>query len=478
MDPIKSIAERIARDFVPPENPVTPSSEPANRFGLGDPDCPICHGVGFVIKSNSDDDPHGDKMVPCECRVRMFASNRKTINENNSNIQGYENMTFEKFVIPSEEDNLLWPNERKTLLDALSHARQFAENPNKWLFYTGIFGTGKTHLAAAIANYSLSKGYKIIFQPVPDLLDELRSSYGSNNTTYEETIERIKTVPILILDDLGAQNATDWAEEKLYQIFNYRYVNQLPTVITSNVGLSKIDGRIVSRLGDNNLTAVIQMNVPSYRTKQRINDYEDNISILHLLSDKTFDNFDPRRDLTGEASRQLNTAVDRCKEFASETKNWLVLIGPSGIGKMHLAAAIGNECRKARDQLFFVTASDLLDYLRATYSPTSTITYDAVFEKVRKCDVLILNYLDTMNATPWAKEKIYQILNYRYQAKLPTMITLQKPLKEVDQNIRSRLADTSLCTVVNMFSVPMFYSAPDEDMNEMNKTRWGKKSGR
>ncbi|MBQ6503494.1 MAG: ATP-binding protein [Flexilinea sp.] len=470
MDPIKSIAERIARDFVPPENPVTPSVEPENRFGLGDPDCPICHGTGFVIRGGNEE-PGSGTMTPCECRVRMFEFDRKKVNANVSNMQGYEKMTFDSFIIPSEESNEFWPEERLKLEEALYEAKHFAANPKKWLFYTGIYGTGKTHLAAAIANYALENGYRIIFQPVPDLLDELRSSYNNKNDSYEETIERIKSIPLLILDDLGAQNTTDWAEEKLYQIFNYRYVNKLPTVITSNVGLSKIDGRIVSRLGDRDLTTVIHMNVPSYRTKQRINDYEDNISILHLLSDKTFDNFDPRRNLTGEASRQLNTAVDRCKEFARETKNWLVLIGPSGIGKMHLAAAVGNKCKKDGDQLFFVTASDLLDYLRATYSPNSTITYDAVFDKIRKCEVLILNYLDTMNATSWAKEKIYQLLNYRYQAKLPTMITLQKPLKVVDQNIRSRLADTSICTVVNMFSVPMYYSAPDEDIENMKNDR-------
>ena len=53
-----------------------------------------------------------------------------------------------------------------------------------------------------------------------------------------------------MIDDLGTQNATPWAQEKLYQIFNYRYVNRLPTVVTTNQPLEEIEGRIHSRLRD------------------------------------------------------------------------------------------------------------------------------------------------------------------------------------------------------------------------------------
>ncbi len=466
MDPIKSIAERIARDFVPPENPVTPSAEGENRFGLGDPDCPICHGTGFVIRGGNEE-PGSGTMTPCECRLRMFEFDRKQNYTNRSNIYGYEKMTFDSFKI--EGNGSLRKDQQRSLEEALDFSKSFAEQPKGWLFFVGSYGGGKTHLAAAIANSLLSKGKMVIFQPVPDLLDQLRMSYGNRSETYEERVEKIRTVPFLFLDDLGTQNATDWAEEKLYQIFNYRYVNKLPTVITSNVNVEKIDGRIASRLVDYNLTKRIELNVPDYR---KINiGGEDNISTLNYMGNRTFETFDLRQNLGGNAAKELRMAYEKSKAFADDTYGWLVLAGKSGIGKMHLAAAVGNECRKAGDQLFFVTASDLLDYLRATYSPNSTTTYDFVFDHVRKCEVLILNYLDTLNATPWAKEKIYQLLNYRYQAKLPTMITLQKPVKEMDRNIQSRLVDKNLCTIVNMFSVPMYYSDPDEDIESMKNDR-------
>ena len=163
MDHIRSIAERIAQDFVPPENPVTPSAEPQNRFGLGDPDCPICHGIGFVKREITNQNPSFETMVPCECRVRMFEHERDTNNKNNSNIRGYESLTFDTFN--TKGNGFLRIDQQRCLEEALEFSLSFAEKPKGWLFFQGNYGSGKTHLAAAIANYLLSKGKTIIFQP-------------------------------------------------------------------------------------------------------------------------------------------------------------------------------------------------------------------------------------------------------------------------------------------------------------------------
>lgn len=470
MDPIKSIAERIARDFVPPENPTLPSSEPENRFGLGDPDCPICHGAGFVIRDAGSDEVGSGVMTVCTCRMRKFEDAGKRVKALNANLGGYEQMTFDNFNV--EGRGQLRSEQKTNLAYARDCAQRFAENPVDWLLYTGRYGTGKTHLAAAIANQALDNGMELIFQPVPDLLDQLRVSYGGTSETYEERFDKIRTTPLLILDDLGAQSPTAWAEEKLYQIINFRYVNRLPTVITSNVNMREMDGRIASRLRDPMVNHIV-MTVPDYRDPLSGTGMEDDISILHLLYNRSFDNFDSRRSerLSDRAASELARAYSECLSFAQEPVGWLVLAGPSGIGKTHLAAAIGNYRKDRMENPIFVTASDLLDHLRATFSPNSTTTYDAVFDQVRGAPLLILNYLDTMNATPWAREKMYQILNYRYQAQLPTVITLLKPVKDVDPNIRSRLVDANLCTVVQMFNVPMYNTNPDIDIMELKDAR-------
>ena len=474
MDPIKSIAERIARDFVPPENPVVSSAETENRFGLGDPDCPICHGAGFVIREGSSSDSGPGNMTVCSCRLKKYENVGKRAKALNANLGGYEQMTFDNFSV--EGRGHLRSEQKTNLMYARDCARQFAESPADWLLFTGRYGTGKTHLAAAIANYALDQGMELIFQPVPDLLDQLRISYGGTSETYEERFEKIRTAPLLILDDLGAQSPTAWAEEKLYQIINFRYVNHLPTVITSNVNMREMDGRIASRLRDPMVNHIV-MTVPDYRDPLSGSGMEYDISILHLLCNRSFDNFDSRRSehLSDRSAAELARAYSECLAFAQEPSGWLVLAGPSGIGKTHLAAAIGNYRRERMENPIFVTASDLLDHLRATFSPNSTTTYDAVFDQVRSASLLILNYLDTMNATPWAREKMYQILNYRYQAQLPTVITLVKPVKEVDPNIRSRFVDANLCTVVQMFNVPMYNTNPEIDLSELKDARSGTK---
>ena len=475
MEQAYSIAERIARDFIRPDKPVEQPAEntdaPVNRFGLGEPNCPICGGAGFVIRGGTPDDPTSGTMQPCECRIRLTEAQGKKVRTLNANLGGYEHMTFDSFN--TEGRGMLSDEQRTNLKFARDCAAEFAANPAGWLFLTGRYGTGKTHLAAAIANEAITRGISCIFQPVPDLLDQLRMGYGNTTDSYEDRFERVRSIPLLILDDLGAQSSTPWAEEKLYQIINHRYTNKLPTVITSNVSLREMDGRVASRLRDEDLVRRVIMQVPDYRDPLSGNGPEDDISILHLLTYSRFENFDTRRseNLSDRAAAQLARAYSECLSFAQEPSGWLVLAGPSGIGKTHLAAAIGNYRKDRNDQPVFVTASDLLDHLRATFSPNSSTTYDIVFDQVRSTPLLILNYLDTMNATPWSKEKMYQILNYRYQAKLPTVITLLKPVREVDPNIRSRLVDANFCTVVQMFDVPMYNTNPEIDLNDLKNAR-------
>ena len=107
----------------------------------------------------------------------------------------------------------------------------------------------------------------------------------------------------------------------------------------------------------------------------------------------------------------------------------------------------------------FVVVPDLLDHLRATFSPSSTVSYDRLFQEVRTSPLLILDDLGTQSATPWAREKLYQLLNYRYNAELPTVITTSSPLEEIDNRISSRMLDATLCTI-HYIDVPPYARGP------------------
>ncbi|MEE9284893.1 MAG: ATP-binding protein, partial [Dehalococcoidia bacterium] len=103
-------------------------------------------------------------------------------------------------------------------------AQHFAEEPSGWLVFSGPSGCGKTHLAAAIADRCIQDGRPVLFMVVPDLLDHLRAAYRPESEVgYDELFELLRNSPVLILDDLGVQSSTPWAEEKLFQLINHRY---------------------------------------------------------------------------------------------------------------------------------------------------------------------------------------------------------------------------------------------------------------
>jgi DNA replication protein DnaC len=129
-------------------------------------------------------------------------------------------------------------------------------------------------------------------------------------------------------------------------------------------------------------------------------------------------------------------------------------MGTYGTGKTHLAAAIGHYRAAMGDEPIFAVVPDLLDHLRATFSPSSSASYDSVFAQVRTARLLVLDDLGTQSATPWAREKLYQVLNYRYETRLPTVITTSSTLDEIDPRIRSRMLDERVCRVFKIIVPP------------------------
>ena len=174
--------------------------------------------------------------------------------------------------IEERRDEGLPAKEVKTLERALKAAHRFAEKPKGWLIFMGSYGCGKTRLAAAIANYRASLGAPPLFIMVPDLMDHLRATFNpKSEVSYDRRFDEIRTAPLLVLDDLGTQSMTPWVREKLYQLFNYRYNAELPTVITTADTLDEIDERIRSRLLDKRLCKIHALTVPAFygATKKR-----------------------------------------------------------------------------------------------------------------------------------------------------------------------------------------------------------------
>jgi DNA replication protein DnaC len=321
----------------------------------------------------------------------------------------------------------------------------------------------------------------VMFINTPDLLDYLRNAY---NPTAEETFDQrfnlVRNTPVLILDDLGTQNTTPWAAEKLYQILNSRYVEKRPTVVTTNLDLEDLDPRLRSRLSDIDLVRRVLITAPDFR-RTAVEHNVSSMSSINMYHDMTFERFEVhRRGLSREENDNLREAKHLAVAFAEFPHNWLAFTGGYGVGKTHLAAAIANHCASREYPVLFVVVPDLLDHLRAAFSPESHTSFDQRFEEARTTQLLILDDLGTESATPWAREKLYQIINYRYVTRLPTVITTSLSPKAFDQRILTRMYDESVCRVFNIVAASYRrYSIPEPTEKEsLSGRKRGHKEGR
>ena len=328
----------------------------------------------------------------------------------------------------------------------MTAALEFSEDPQGWLVLTGPSGSGKTHLAAAVANRCIERQQTTYFIVAADLLDHLRAAYSPENPdTYDELFSQVRDVPVLALDDLNTQTATPWAQEKLFQIINHRFNAQLPTVITVRGPLERLDESLRTRLeAADGFSQVLRLGQYNTRLARRIGDLPP-----EMLRRMTLDSFDPRGG--DGASREdqgfLRSAHEAARNFATYPNGWILFSGPPGTGKTHLAVAVAGQILNQGETVFFAFVPDLLDHLRTTFSPDSPIAYDELFEQIRTVPVLVLDDLGAESSTPWAEEKLYQIIVYRYETPLPTIITTSFGMEQLERakpRLASRLMDTMI----------------------------------
>ena len=120
-----------------------------------------------------------------------------------------------------------------------------APKNRRGVFFFGRRGTGKTKLAAIIANAKAKAGCPVLFSSVPDLMADIRSSFDTGMTS--ETVRAVKETPCLVLDDLGSEKMSEWVGEQLFCIVNHRYNQNLQTIVTSNYSPKEILKHMATR---------------------------------------------------------------------------------------------------------------------------------------------------------------------------------------------------------------------------------------
>ena len=222
--------------------------------------CPFgtCDGTGWI------DGP--DNVVrSCECRQRRVAKARA---------RGVES------VIPPKYRGVSFDRPPVTDLSpaAVDAIRTYVENlsenlrEGRGIWLMGDVGTGKTTLAMLVSRLALEAGHTAAIYSLPRLLSRIRRTYDAEagEQSYLEFFERLTSVDLLHLDDLGAEKSSDWVLEQLYAIVNDRYETQRSIVVTTNLQepelREQIGERTVSRLAE----ICDQYVIPLYGTDLRM----------------------------------------------------------------------------------------------------------------------------------------------------------------------------------------------------------------
>ena len=255
-------------------------SELAEAYAQMHPIHCICFGKGYYRVNFPVSDPLFGCAIPCICRKDAVEKQRAARLIKKSGITSFEfdRWDFNEFK-PS--DCMFLTEDYEPVLLQIQTIKtacvRYGQNPKYWLILQGGSGSGKTHLAYAIAKSAIIHNRSVFCHSVTNLLDLLRSSY--NDGTYDLLIKDLCTVDLLVLDDLGAEKETEWAVEKLYQIINERSQKLLPLVITTNLKIDdpncRMDFRVLTRLRDGlksgreGLVHILNLNVGDYRPVNR-----------------------------------------------------------------------------------------------------------------------------------------------------------------------------------------------------------------
>ena len=215
-------------------------------------ECEKCKDTGYITVDY--------KTEMCSCMKQKF------INEsyNKSNLYRLKNDTFENFneSLYAENVNLekyganVSPRENIRKIKALSHKfiENFEDANQKNLLFIGTPGVGKTFLSGCIANEIINKGYTVLYQTSPLLLDSIfEYKYNQKNASSKELYDSLFNVNLLIIDDLGTENLTAARFAELFTVINARLLNpKTKTIISTNLTLDKLaknyDDRVISRL--------------------------------------------------------------------------------------------------------------------------------------------------------------------------------------------------------------------------------------
>ncbi len=208
----------------------------------GERGCPlgICDGSGWIDGPDS-------YAISCECREQRI-SRARSRGVSSVIPPKYRGVSFDRPPITELERTIV--GVVREYVDGLEE--NLAAGRGLWLM--GDVGTGKTSLAMLVSKTAIERGRSVAIYSLPRLLGRIRKTYDAETgeQSYDDFIDRLTTVDLLHVDDLGAEKSSDWVLEQLYAIVDSRYEQERPMVVTTNLDepalREQIGARTVSRL--------------------------------------------------------------------------------------------------------------------------------------------------------------------------------------------------------------------------------------
>ncbi len=414
-------------------------------------DCPECGGTGWKTVESQGEGGAVREAVLCACT----REGREELLIQRARIpKRYRHCDFLSFETESHiadsraED---WSRSLKQAkLIAESFVGKFSTESERGLLFMGPCGVGKTHLAVATLVELIRSGHEGLFYDYRELLKEIQSGYDDASPSSEtELLNAVTKIEVLLLDDLGSAQPSPWALEKLGYVLDRRYQEKCVTLLTTcyrdeqqhlpmlvpggttlahtqDVLMDRVGYRVRSRLYE--MCQTVEIQATDYR-REMLTDgaggSASGLSVTDIDASREvsgveraripkryrrcdFDSFDTDLQHEGPQAEAWNLSLRNARlvvsgfarEYPSAREHGLLLMGPCGVGKTHLAVAALVELLNRGHEVLFYDYRDLLKEIQSSYSEMTQLREMEVLEPVLTAEVLLLDDSQAIDDRP------------------------------------------------------------------------------